>query len=67
MIRRLIRRRKPMRNETEAERAHIEAIVGLASTIARDDDVKRVTASLREWRERNHIVEQLDAIFGGSA
>lgn len=59
-------RRKPTQiPPTEAERAHLEAVVSLARTEARGAEVRRVSSRLREWRERNHIVEQLELILGG--
>ena len=57
---------KPRLTEpTEAQRAHFAAVTDLARTESRTAEVRRVSASLREWRERNHVVDQLDRIFYG--
>jgi hypothetical protein len=60
------RRKKPTLAEpSEAERARSAAIFDLAIVESRAEEVSRITRSLREWRERNHVVAQLDEMFYG--
>lgn len=63
------RRSKPeLAQPTEAQRARSAAIADLATLESRAAETSRLTRSLREWRERNHVVEQLDRMFyGGKA
>ena len=62
----LFRHKKPTLVEpTEAERARSAAILDLAVVESRAEEVSRITRSLREWRERNHVVAQLDEMFYG--
>lgn len=63
------RRRKPTYDPpTEAQRARSAAIADLATVESRAAEVSHLTRSLREWREKNHVVEQLDRMFyGGKA
>lgn len=58
-------RKRPPAEPTEAQRAHIEAVVSLAQSERRGMEVRRVSRSLADWRERNHVVAQLDALFYG--
>lgn len=60
-----LRRHRPA-PPSEAERARLLAVVSLARTEGRSAEVRRVSLSLREWREQNHIVAQLDKLFYGS-
>lgn len=56
-------RRKP--RPTEGEEARKEATRNLAAADARWPEVLRVSRSLRDYRERNHIAEQLQNLFRG--
>lgn len=58
-------RKNPPTEPSEAQRAHIDAVVSLAESERRGMEVRRVSRSLAEWRERNHVVAQLDALFYG--
>lgn len=53
------------RVESQGTDAHKAAIENLASAHARDPEVKRVSQSLRELRERNHFASQIELIFEG--
>lgn len=59
------RRKREKTGPSEAQRAHVAAVVSLAESEVRGMEVRRVTKSLREWRERNHVVAQLDTLFYG--
>ena len=55
------------REETgEGAVAHKEATAHLAQAHARWPEVTRVSQSLRELRERNHLATQVKLIFQGS-
>lgn len=54
------------RNRTsEADQAHTEAQHGLREARDRWPEVRRVSTSLRELRERNHFAESITATFRG--
>lgn len=57
------RRHNP--NECEGATAHKDAAASLAEAKANWPEVKRVSQSLRELRERNHFKEQVELIFQG--
>lgn len=51
---------------SEAERARLDAVVNLARTEARGPEVRRVAKSLRQLREANHFVGQIEALIQGA-
>lgn len=59
---RLFWRREP--SAGSQARAHAE--VQLARTRSRWPEVRAVSSSLRDLRERNHFAEQIEAIMRGS-
>ncbi len=55
------------RDSFDGEKAKHEATLHLAQANAQWPEVKRVSGSLRELRERNHFGEQISLIFSGGS
>lgn len=56
------------RNKTmeDSQKAVLDSLESLKQVQAREPEVRAVSKTLKDIRERNHFAEQLQAIMGGS-